>query len=191
LVFREQATAELGDNLLVLDLETGEERPLLAGPANERNAELSPDGRWMAYQSDESGQFEIYVRPFPDVESDRIQVSNNGGQAPLWSRDGEELFYLEVDSRQGVVAGNLPVEGMRMVRVEVVRGAPGRPLRFANRSLLFDPWPYMYGGAGRTFDIALDGRFLAIRDRATATDGAEAVVVQNFVRELERLVSTN
>ena len=68
--------------------------PLLSSPANEYAAELSPDGRLIAYVSDESGRDEVYVRPFPDVESDRFQVSSGGGRAPLFSHDGRELFFL-------------------------------------------------------------------------------------------------
>ena len=80
LVFQEQTNPETGDNIGMVALEDGAEPVwLLAEPFNERNAELSPDGRWMAYQSDESGDWEIYVRPFPMVDDDRIQVSNAGG----------------------------------------------------------------------------------------------------------------
>ena len=67
--------------------------PLLQTAFGERNAEVSPDGRWVAYESNESGQDEIYVRPFPDVESGRWQVSTGGGTRPLWARNGRELFY--------------------------------------------------------------------------------------------------
>jgi Tol biopolymer transport system component len=61
----------------------------------ENNAEVSPDGGWLAYQSDESTVPEIYVRPFPNVNAaGRQQVSAGGGTRPLWSRDGRELFYF-------------------------------------------------------------------------------------------------
>lgn len=61
-------------------------------PFNEENGEVSPDGRWLAYQSDESGQFEIYVRPFPKVAGGRWLISTAGGVQPLWARNGQELF---------------------------------------------------------------------------------------------------
>ena len=85
-MLRQQEIPGTADDLLVMPVDGGSE-PVwqLRGDFNERNAELSPDGRWMAYESDESGQFEIYVRPFPDVESDQVQVSNAGGMKPLWS----------------------------------------------------------------------------------------------------------
>jgi len=68
--------------------------PVLATSYDEEAIELSPDGRWMAYQSDETGRTEIFIRPFPDVESGKHQVSNGGGEAPLWARNGRELYYL-------------------------------------------------------------------------------------------------
>jgi eukaryotic-like serine/threonine-protein kinase len=76
----------------------GERKPsvFLKTEFNEENARFSPDGRWVAYQSDESGKNEVYVRPFP-TGSGKWQVSTNGGQFPMWRRDGRELFYYTVD----------------------------------------------------------------------------------------------
>jgi Tol biopolymer transport system component len=65
---------------------------------DERNAEFSPDGRWVAYQSDESGQSEIYVQPFPGPGR-KERISTNGGEQVRWSSDGKELFYIGVDDR--------------------------------------------------------------------------------------------
>ncbi len=67
--------------------------PLVTGPASEIHPAVSPDGRWLAYASDESGTAEIYVRPFPDAGSARWQVSTAGGVSPIWSHSGKELFY--------------------------------------------------------------------------------------------------
>ncbi|HLA89800.1 MAG TPA: hypothetical protein VJL28_05190, partial [Gemmatimonadaceae bacterium] len=67
-------------------------RPFLATPANERMPRISPDGRLLAYTSDESGRDEVYVRPIPGPGG-RIQISTNAGQAPAWSPNGRELFY--------------------------------------------------------------------------------------------------
>src|SRR4029079_3100201 len=68
--------------------------PLLANPGyNERNAAISPDGRWIAYESNETGTYDIYVRPFPAVDSGRSKISDGGATRPLWSRTGRELFY--------------------------------------------------------------------------------------------------
>ena len=79
----------------VLDMD-GERRsaPVVATDFSERNGEVSPDGRWMAYESTASGQFEIYVRPFPAGEGGLRQVSTGGGVTPVWARDGRALFYV-------------------------------------------------------------------------------------------------
>ena len=90
LVVREDAP-QRGSDLLLFPL-AGEPRPLVQSTFSELNAELSPDGRWLAYQSNESGRDEIYVRPFPDVTGGRWQVSTGGGRSPLWARTGGELF---------------------------------------------------------------------------------------------------
>ncbi len=68
------------------------------------NGELSPDGRWLAYESDASGQGEIYVRPFPDVQEGLSQVSTDGGIHPLWGPDGRELLYRSLRGSLVVVS---------------------------------------------------------------------------------------
>jgi hypothetical protein len=68
-------------------------RTLLGGPYDEKAPALSPDGRWLAYVSDESGRDEVYVRPFPNLDSGKWQVSGSGGREPLWANSGRELFY--------------------------------------------------------------------------------------------------
>jgi Tol biopolymer transport system component len=91
----------------------GEPRPLIATPANEQEGRLSPDGRWLAYSSNESGRFDVYVRPFPNVNDGKWTISIAGGQHAVWSHDGTELFYalgssvmaVPVDTRGPFVAG--------------------------------------------------------------------------------------
>jgi hypothetical protein len=70
--------------------------PLAASEATfvQFNGEISPDGRWIAYQSNQTGQHEIYVRPFPETEAGRWQITSTGGATPAWSRSGTELFFL-------------------------------------------------------------------------------------------------
>ena len=80
-----------------------EPTPLLAAEYDEVAPALSPDGRWLAYTSNETGQHEVYVRPFPDVDSGRWQVSTDGGFTPRWSRDGDEIFFMN-GSREMVAA---------------------------------------------------------------------------------------
>ena len=98
------ASPERGADLLALPL-SGDRtpQPFIRTPFNETDARFSPDGKWVAYVSDESGAREVYVRPFPSgVE--RWQVSTSGGSAPRWSRDGRELFYVGRDGRLMSVA---------------------------------------------------------------------------------------
>ena len=76
---------------------------LLKETYDERWPQISPEGRWLAYMSNENGRYEIFVRPFPDVESgSKYQVSTDGGEFPLWSPDGTELFYRGPDAIMGV-----------------------------------------------------------------------------------------
>ena len=87
LVFTELAE-DTGWDVWTLDLEGREARPVLDTEYNEDSADLSPDGRWLAFQSDSTGTNEVYVRPFPDVEGGLWQISNGSGQEPNWSPDG-------------------------------------------------------------------------------------------------------
>jgi eukaryotic-like serine/threonine-protein kinase len=98
LVYRTNALQAPGADILARRLDAdgqpqGDPIPLMTTSAGERSPTFSPDGRWLAYVSDESGRDEIYVRPFPDVEAARWQVSVDGGNEPLWSRGGGEIFY--------------------------------------------------------------------------------------------------
>jgi Tol biopolymer transport system component len=77
----------------------GDRKPVsyLKTQFSEANGHVSPDGRWMAYRSDQSGSNEIYVRPFPDPRGGKWQISNGGGTDPRWKGDGTELFYFSAD----------------------------------------------------------------------------------------------
>ena len=82
-----------GSDIWTMRLDGGRTpRPLLTSPANEAWAELSPDGKWLAYGSDSSGRFEVYVQSFPDL-GPRQQISVEGGDSPLWNPNGRELFF--------------------------------------------------------------------------------------------------
>jgi serine/threonine-protein kinase len=108
LVFSE-TTPTTGQDVMQLRLDgTHAVTPLVQTPFNERNGEISPDGRWLAYEADDSGRYNIYVRPFPDVSSGHWQVSTDGGTRPLWARNSQELFYLSATGalmRVGVARG--------------------------------------------------------------------------------------
>jgi serine/threonine-protein kinase len=148
--------------------------PLVHTTFSEENGELSPDGRWLAYQSNESGQYEVYVRPFPNVDSGHWQISTSGGTAPVWARSGRELFYR--DGTHAVTA--VPIVGPNF--------SAGIPIK------LFDG--RYFAATGRTYDVSPDGqRFLMIKDNAAGDQTstlASMVVVFNWVEELKARVPT-
>jgi len=177
LLYRVDTTppAKTGTDFWVLTMDGRRNEPLLQSPFNERHGELSGDGRWLAYTSDESGHNEVFVRSFPDVNNGRWQVSTAGGTHPVWARSGEELFFL---SPAGEVMG-----------VRIMRGSTwnaSAPVK------LVDAGYYTNPGGDRTYDVAPDGRrFLMIKrsDPATLTSAApQMVVVQNWFEEVRRLV---
>jgi hypothetical protein len=139
---------------------------------------ISSNGRWMAYQSTVSGREQIYVERYPELGS-RQQISTDGGVRPLWSRDGRELFFSGLDSRQMFV---VPVQsGTTLVA--------GRPqVLFEAAMVEFFP------GGLRPYDLAPDGRFIVIRPAEEETGSSTApslILVQNWTEELKRLVPTN
>ncbi len=152
---------------------------LLATRFEERGAVVSPDGRWLAYESDNSGRFEIYVRPFPAVDEGQWQLSTAGGVQPLWSRDGRELFYVAPNGALMTV----PTEPTASLWSA---GAPTpvvRPGYFTAAGLPF---------TGRHYDVTLDGqRFLMLKEDESAASTAQISVVLNWFEELKRLVPTN
>jgi serine/threonine-protein kinase len=99
---------------------------LISGPTGEFAADISPDGRWVAYHSAISGRPEVYVRPFPAIDSGRWQVSTGGGTRPRWSRDGRELFYFTPENGElGIAVGCADYAGSTVCRrtaVQAVRG---------------------------------------------------------------------
>ena len=147
----------------------------------ESHPRVSPDGRWLAYSSDESGQREIYVRPFPNVNDGRWQVSNGFGVAPTWGPDGRELFY------QTRISPDTP--SVTMMRVEIDTDPTFRP---GTPAVLFEgPYRLGIGPAMHSFDISSDGRFLMLREGTgvdTSADDPHVVVVQSWSDELNRLV---
>jgi serine/threonine-protein kinase len=146
--------------------------PLVQQTSNQTNADLSPDGKWIAYQSNESGRDEIYVRPFPSVNTGRWQISSAGGSRPVWARNGRELFFLD--------------ESLRLVAVPVQAGAT---FNSGNPAILFE-LPSTPTATARTYDVAPDGRFLVIKfPKNDKTSNAPALnVVINWTDELERLM---
>ncbi|MDA2937894.1 hypothetical protein MYX75_06490 [Acidobacteria bacterium AH-259-A15] len=125
----------------------------------------------MAYISDESGQFEVYVRPFPNVDDGRWQISRSGGRGPVWAPDGRELFYRNGDAMMVVRIGSHPTTA----------GTP---------EVLFTG--DYYSSRRRRYDIHPDGkRFLMLKEGGVAGETRqELILVQNWFQELKRLVPT-
>jgi len=162
------------DDLSVLSLDgSGEITPLtgLNTPAMEGPADLSPDGRWLAYQSNEGGEPQIYIRPFPDVTRARYSISPKGGVHPAWSRNGgRELFYIDLQSRSLTV---VPV------------AVDGDQIRFGAGVPLFDVSRYVAAGHARSYDVSRDGkRFLFLRER-TQSGSPGLTVVINWLEEVK------
>jgi hypothetical protein len=155
---------------------------------SEHTARISPDGRWLAYSSDESGRREVYVQPFPSLDG-KWQVSTDGGTEPTWSRRGDEIFYRGEGGVFAVRFSSAPTF------------APGPPAKlFADQ--------YSKVNAHTGYDVAADGRrFLMVKDDVpqvqaapgstaeqaslTAAEAPRIVVVQNWFDELRRLAPPN
>jgi eukaryotic-like serine/threonine-protein kinase len=152
-------------------------KPLVATPRLETNGEISPNGRWVAYESDESGRREIYVRPFPAVDSGRWQISTSGGTKPVWARNSRELYFVSADLQLMAV----PIE-------------QGNGFTYGRQTALFKLNAYYTGLGpttlnGRTYDVAPDGRFLLIKEPATAVAVAPTiVVVEHWIDEVRKRV---
>jgi serine/threonine-protein kinase len=177
LVFREEA-GEAGLDIGVLTLESARRSELLIQTRfSELNPEISPDGKWLAYESNRSGRAEIYVCPFPDVNAGLWQVSTSGGVQPVWARNGRELFYRA----QG---GSLMAATVEL-----------KPSFSAAAPTKIVDARYFTSGPFRSYDPSPDGkRFLMITQGdvpAGTSSPATIVVVQNWVDELRRLVPSD
>jgi len=143
--------------------------PMLETDFEESYPAVSPDGRWLAYVSDESGSEEIYVRPFPDVEAGRWQVSRDGGTQPLWARNGPELFY-----RNGEAVIAVPFQTDPSFAV-------------GNPEVLFEG-DYHLAAGGPNYDVSRDSeRFLMIKRIEDASALPQIIIVENWFEELKRL----
>ena len=136
---------------------------------------LLPDGRWLTYESNSTGRFEIYVRPFPNVGGGQWQVSSTGGNQPLWARSGRELFYVAPDGALMTV----PVQS------HDTTWSAGTATKLFAAS-------YFTGGIARGYDVSSDGqRFVMIKEGGGTDQIASAsqiIVVQHWAEELKRLV---
>jgi eukaryotic-like serine/threonine-protein kinase len=150
-----------------------ETRALIHTPYNEAGSAVSPDGRWLAYHSNESGRNEVYVRPFPEVDQGRWQISTDGGAEPRWAANGRELFFT-------TGGGPTPL---------VVWGASIRPgsTFVASQPAVITQFPM----AVATYDVAPDGRFLfnvIAANQLNSEPNHQLVIVQNWFDDLRRRV---
>jgi eukaryotic-like serine/threonine-protein kinase len=139
---------------------------LVVTPFNERGAVLSPDGRWLAFVSDESGRAEVYVQPFPGPGA-KVPISTAGGLQPVWARNGRELFFRQSEQLMAVAVASDPFRvGAAKRLFELEANVYNMDVNFAD------------------YDVAPDGRFLAVRTDRPTVDELE--VVLNWTEELRR-----
>jgi serine/threonine-protein kinase len=161
-------SAETSGDVYVLSLRgASQPRPVVKTPAYDGGPKFSPDGHWMAYVSDESGQMQVYVRHFPGPDR-RWQVSTRGGTQPLWNPNGREIFYRNGD---------------KMMAVELSIGAD---LTLSQPRQLFEQRYVFQNISLANYDVSLDGqRFLMIKDEAGS---GRLNVVLNWFEELKQRV---
>jgi serine/threonine-protein kinase len=165
-----EASANGGFDIKMLRLDEKKSVPLLQTKWWERNAAFSSDGSLIAYQSDESGGQEIWVRPFPDVNTARERVSTDGGVHPVWA--GRELLYVT------------PTNRMMSATVSTTP-----TLRASTPKLVMQLPEYHFGLFSRPYDITPDGKRFLMIEKSSESDSV--VVVLNWFEELKRLVPVN
>jgi serine/threonine-protein kinase len=183
LVMRTRGAANVAGGRDILAIRPGiDEAPLelLAEAYDEAAPALSHDGRWLAYVSDETDTYEVFVRPFPEVESGKWQVSDAGGRQPIWSDEGDELFFINDAGEMVAAQVQAGEDAFRVVDRVVLFSIP--------QDILGRDLPY----SGK-YDVTLDAqRFIMVRE--VERDEAELVepsdqwsLVLNFFEELKRL----
>jgi serine/threonine-protein kinase len=145
-------------------------RPLLQTRFDESGPALSPDGKWLAYQSNETGRLEVYVRPFPDVEGGKVRVSTDGGSEPRWSHDGRELFYIVGGGPQPLLLWSVAIKSGSGLSAD----NPQLLGKFANNLSI-------------AYDVGADRRFL-FHQPAGRQQYSQIVVVEHFFEDLLRRV---
>ncbi len=145
--------------------------PVIVTSFDEEAIALSPNGQWIAYQSDENGHTEVFVRSFPNTDTFKRQVSNGGGAAPLWSRDGRELFYLSAG--KDMMAARVTTDSSISVR-------PPALLFHVPDELLGVSYDYY-----TPWDVAADGRFIMARLQRRGNAGSTVVIAENWLTELK------
>jgi hypothetical protein len=142
--------------------------PIATAPANEEQERFSPDGRWIAYTSDETGRREVYVQPFPPTGA-RWQLSEVGGSYPKWRGDGAELFYLAPD--------------LNLVAVEV---KPGTTFAVGAQRALFQIDDAGLGAGTSKYEVTRDGQRFLVNTAFDRPAGDPLLVVLNWTALLGR-----
>ena len=178
-----------GEDIWVLSLtDPPVSEPFLSSPYREYNPAFSPDGTWLAYASDESGQFEVYARRYPSG-ADRIAVTQGGGLNPVWSRDGRKLFYITRGGGLFVVpfgAASEPVFGVPRRLFSSGSGSSS-----TDRAIPHVPYGESGGNvnAGPVYDVSPDGdRLLMVQQLEDPLLASEIVIARNWHQELRERV---
>jgi hypothetical protein len=145
-------------------------KPLIVTPGYDGGAQLSLDGRWLLYQSDTSGQSEIWVRRYPALDR-QWQVSEGGGVQPQWGPNSRELYYRG---------------GQRMVSV-YLDGSGAEPVLGKATALFADDYDFGGGTSVANYDVTSDGRFIMIR---RSGNGGKLRAVVNWTDELRRILAS-
>jgi Tol biopolymer transport system component len=181
LVRRGRSVADVESTLAILPL-SADPKPaaVLNVPSSQVQGEISPDGRWLLYQSGESStQDEIWVRPFPAIDSGRWKVSTNGGQRPMWARSGREIFFRgrHADADHFMVVPVMPVRA-------------GEAFSYGTPTPLLNISRYSFLSIGRTYDISPDDRrFLFLLPEGREADTRDSLtVIVNWDQEVRARV---
>ncbi|HEV2113430.1 MAG TPA: protein kinase [Terriglobales bacterium] len=161
---------ERGDALAYVSLGDKEPKALIQGNWLIRNAQFSPDGKWIAYSSNETGAWEIYVSPFPDAGS-KWQVSRGGGEEPRWRRDGKELFYLSPEGK------------MMAATVKAGSGFESETPVALFQSRVRQS---ISSGDVVSYDVSADGQRFLINSKVDDPSAAPLSVILNWASEMEK-----
>jgi serine/threonine protein kinase len=140
--------------------------PVVQTAFDERDAQFSPDGKWIAYQSNESGRFEVYVQPFPGPGG-KTQVSIDGGAQPRWQRDGRELFYMTLD-------GQLQSVSMRFDSNGTIQA--GSPVRLFQTHV----GAVVQGGSSQAYVVSRDGQRFLVNTVAEVASSSPITMILNW-----------
>ncbi len=170
-----QASSQGGRDLMGLQVGDTTLIPMAAEDYDEKSAALSPNGRWLAYESTETGTEQVYVRPFPNADDGKWQVSTNGGQNPVWGRDGTELFYVDGSGMMTAVTVETD-RGFRVGEREELFSVPERNIDIQVN------YPF--------WDVTPDGqRFIMAQfDLGESAPVNDVIIVENWFEELKARV---